>query len=103
MLDRAIDVRRVIDALDEPTIIVDGRRIELANAAAREVLGQQIEGRDVRLAIRHPQALDFILAHRSGEIDVTGIGELGRAWRLVIKTIGGSVMVRMVDRSAAVS
>jgi len=103
MLDKAIDVRRIIDALDEPTFIVDATRIALANASARKLLGEQIEGRDVRLAIRHPQALDFILAHRSGEIDVTGIGELGRAWRLLIKSIGASVMVRMVDRSAAVS
>jgi two-component system phosphate regulon sensor histidine kinase PhoR len=103
MLDKAIDVRLIIDSLDEPTIIVSGSRIELANAPARKLLGEQIEGRDVRLAIRHPQALDLILAHRSGEIDVTGIGEVGRAWRLVIKTIGTSVMVRMADRSAAVS
>jgi two-component system phosphate regulon sensor histidine kinase PhoR len=103
MLDKATDVRMIIDALDEPTIIVSGKRVELANAPARKLLGEQIEGRDVRLAIRHPQALDLILAHRSGEIDVTGIGELGRAWRLLIKTIGASVMVRMVDRSAAVS
>jgi len=103
MLDKAIDVRLVIDSLDEPTIIVTGRRIAMANGPARKLLGEQIEGRDVRLAIRHPQALDLILGHRSGDIDVTGIGELGRAWRLLIKTVGESVIVRMVDRSAAVS
>jgi two-component system phosphate regulon sensor histidine kinase PhoR len=103
MLDKALDVRLIIDSFCEPTIIVSGRRIHMANAPARKLLGEQIEGRDVRLAIRHPQALDLILAHRSGEIDVTGIGEVGRAWRLLIKTIDGFVMVRMVDRSAAVS
>jgi len=103
MLDNAIDVRLIIDALDEPTIIVSGRRIGLANAPARKLLGEHVEGRDVRLAIRHPKALDLILAHRSGEVEVTGIGEFGRAWRLLIKSIGASVMVRMIDRSAAVS
>jgi two-component system phosphate regulon sensor histidine kinase PhoR len=103
MLDKAIDVRLVIDSLDEPTIIVTGRRITIANASARELLGEQIEGRDVRLAIRHPHALDLILGHRSGDIEVTGIGELGRAWRLLIKTVGASVLVRMEDRSAVVS
>ena len=98
-----LNVQLILDSLDEPTIVVRGKRIELANAAARAFLGERIEGRDVRLAIRHPQALDLILTHHSGAIDVTGIGEIGRAWRLLIRNIDGSVMVRMVDRSAAVS
>ena len=103
MLEKTIDVRLVIDSFDEPTIIVTGSRIAMANGPARKLLGEQIEGRDVRLAIRHPQALDLILGHRSGDIDVTGIAELGWAWRLLIKTVGESVIVRMVDRSAGVS
>jgi two-component system, OmpR family, phosphate regulon sensor histidine kinase PhoR len=103
MLENASAARLVIDALEEPTIIVGGTRIDLANAPARRLLGDGIEGRDVRLAIRHPQALDLILAHRSGNIEVTGIGEVGRTWRLLINNIAGSVLVRMVDRSAAVS
>jgi two-component system phosphate regulon sensor histidine kinase PhoR len=103
MVGNDSDMRSVIEALDEPTILVRGRRIELANAAACNVLGQGIEGRDVRLAIRHPQALDLILAHQPGEIDLKGIGELGRSWRLHIKKVGGSVLVRMLDRSAATS
>jgi two-component system phosphate regulon sensor histidine kinase PhoR len=103
MLGKGSDVRLLIDALDEPTIIVVGRRIELANGPARKLLGQGIEGRDVRLAIRHPQALDLILAQQAGDIDISGIGELGRTWRLQIKNVQGSMLVRMIDRSAATS
>lgn len=103
MLSNTSEVRLIADALQEPTIIVRGRRIELANTAARKLLGEGIEGRDVRLAIRHPEALDLILARRAGDIDVTGIGELGRTWRLHIKNVDGSMLVRMVDRSAATS
>jgi len=56
------------------------------------------------LAIRHPQALEQILAGRPGEVDATGIGELGRAWRLIVTEVeNGSVLVRMMDRSSAVS
>jgi two-component system phosphate regulon sensor histidine kinase PhoR len=101
MFEQAPAVRLIIDALEEPTMVVTGRLIELANTPARKLLGERIEGRDVRLAIRHPQALDLILAQRAGEIDVAGIGELGRTWRLVIKKLDGSMLVRMVDRSAA--
>ena len=96
--------RALVDAIDEPALVVEGSIVSLANQAAQKLLGSRIEGRDVRLAVRHPQALDRILAHRAAEIDVTGIAEPGRSWRLIIREIGAnSALVRMIDRSAAVS
>ena len=96
--------RALVDALDEPALVVRGSTIRLANPAALELLGADIEGRDIRLAIRHPQALERILTHRSAEIDVTGIAELGRAWHLIIRELeSGSALVRMIDRSDSVS
>jgi len=96
--------RPLVDALDEPALVVEGSIVGLANPPARKLFGADIEGRDVRLAIRHPQALERILAHRSTEIDATGIAELGRSWRLVIRQLGpNSALIRMIDRSEAVS
>jgi two-component system phosphate regulon sensor histidine kinase PhoR len=96
--------RRLVDALDEPALVIDGSFVVVANVAAHKLLGGAIEGRDVRLAIRHPQALEKILAHASSELDATGIGELGRSWRLIIRQLGdGAALVRMMDRSDAVS
>jgi two-component system phosphate regulon sensor histidine kinase PhoR len=96
--------RAAVDALDEPALVVEAYTVRVANAAARALLGTGIEGRDVRLAIRHPQALERILAHRSAEVDVTGIGEIGRSWRLVIRRLDDrSALVRMIDRTQAVS
>jgi two-component system phosphate regulon sensor histidine kinase PhoR len=58
----------------------------------------------VRLAIRHPQALELVLEHRPGDVDVTGLIEPGRTWRLSIRELDrGDVLVRMVDRSATVA
>jgi two-component system phosphate regulon sensor histidine kinase PhoR len=96
--------RALVDALDEPALIVEGSTVRLANLPARELLGTGIEGRDIRLAIRHPQALENILARRSADVDATGIVDPGRSWRLLIRDLGdGSVLVRMFDRSDAVS
>jgi two-component system phosphate regulon sensor histidine kinase PhoR len=96
--------RSLVDALEEAALIVDGRVVAVANPPARALLGRGIEGRDVRLAIRHPQPLEHILAGRDGDVEVTGIGELGRSWRLSIRRLDdNSVLVRLVDRSAAVS
>jgi len=94
----------LVDALDEPSLVVEGNVIRLANAVARRLLGIGIEGRDVRLAIRHPQVLDLILTHGAGEIDVTGIGEPGRSWRLIVRNLWPNAsLVRLIDRSDAVS
>ena len=104
MADVDLNVRALVDSLDEPTLVVDGSTVRIANNAARRLLGARIEGRDVRFAIRHPQALEIILAHRDGDVDATGIVEPGRSWRLLIRALwSNAALVRMVDRSDAVS
>lgn len=95
--------RAFVASLDEPALIVEGSIVRIANLPAQRLLGD-LEGRDVRLAIRHPQALERILAHSSAEIDVTGIAEPGRSWRLVIRELARNrALVRMIDRSGSVS
>jgi two-component system phosphate regulon sensor histidine kinase PhoR len=44
----------LLNAFDDPLLLVRGRRVLLANPAARALLGDHIEGVDVRMAIRHP-------------------------------------------------
>ena len=96
--------RALVEALDEPALVVERGIVRLANGPARNLLGARIEGRDVRLAIRHPQALELILSHGTGEIDATGIVEPGRSWRLIIRRLWpDAVLARMIDRSDAVS
>jgi two-component system phosphate regulon sensor histidine kinase PhoR len=96
--------RALVNAIDEAAFIVAGNLVVLANPSAQELLGQRVEGRDVRLAIRHPQALELILSNRSGDVDASGIVEPGRSWRIVIRRLpNGAAFVRMIDRSASVS
>lgn len=97
-------MRALVDALEEPALIVEGLTIGFANDGAKAILGGGIEGRDVRLAIRHPDALEHILTGRAGEVEVTGIGEVGRPWRVVVRDLGhGASFVRIIDRAASVS
>jgi two-component system phosphate regulon sensor histidine kinase PhoR len=104
MLPGTPAMRALVDALDEPALVVEGLSVTFANAGARDVLGPSIEGRDVRLAIRHPQALEHILTGRPGDLEITGIGEVGRPWRIIVRDLGhGASFVRMIDRAAAVS
>ena len=94
--------RALLDSLDDPALIVEQQVVRAANAPARALFGAQIEGSDVRIAIRQPQALEFVLAGKPGDIESTGVGALGRPWRLSLRTLGDSaVLVRLIDRSAA--
>lgn len=94
--------RALLEAIDEPALVVERDVVRLANEPAKALLGRAIEGSDVRLAVRHPQALEFILAGVPGEIDFTGVGAVGRPWRLLVRRIDESaLLLRLIDRSAA--
>jgi two-component system phosphate regulon sensor histidine kinase PhoR len=96
--------RSFLDALDEPAMIVDRGIVRHANDAARALLGAGIEGNDVRLAIRHPQALEHILPGAAGDVEITGIGQLGQPWTLSIREVDERLLlVRLIDRSAAIA
>lgn len=100
MADSETTMRALVDTLDEPAMVVEGLTLAIANRAARILLGERIEGRDVRLAIRQPDMLELVLSGREGEIDVAGVGEFGRPWRVVVRHLDlGTVFVRLVDRS----
>src|ERR1044072_2269889 len=50
------DSAALLAAFEGPLLVVRDRRVLIANPAARALLGDHIEGSDVRLAIRHPAA-----------------------------------------------
>ena len=96
--------RDIIDALDEPALLLSGGRTLAANRAAHHLLGQMIEGSDVRLALRHPGALQMLLGGRDGELELVGIGGAERPWRMTVRSVGGGMrLVRLEDRSAALA
>ena len=93
-----------LDALDEPALIVGGGRTLAANAAARALLGESIVDRDIRIAIRHPQALQSVIAGQRADVAVIGLGSAERPWQLSVRPFGrGSVLIRLTDRSAAIA
>ncbi len=93
--------RSLIGALDEPALIIEGSRTVAANEAARALLGQQIEASDVRIAIRHPEALRTILSEDFADLELVGVGSPDRPWMLSVRPIAeGRTLVRLVDQSA---
>ena len=93
--------RSLIGVLDEPALIIEGARTAAANEAAKTLLGQRIEGTDLRFAIRHPEALRTILSAETADVGVVGIGSADRPWLLSVRSIErGMTLVRLLDQSA---
>jgi two-component system phosphate regulon sensor histidine kinase PhoR len=98
-------IRQLVEALPEPALIVAEGKVRLSNAAARATLGRDIDGEDVRLAIRHPAAVERLLtadAEGPEEAELIGLGEAERRWRMTVAPLGdGDLLVRLIDRSEA--
>jgi len=74
--------------------------VQSANAPAKELLGHMIVGRDLRFAIRHPVALETILAGIKADIELVGIGSFDRPWHLSVRPLPAGALVFLTDRSA---
>ena len=93
----------LLRAVDEPMLVVRERRVIAANAAARALLGEHIEGSDVRLAIRHPAAAERLGAaadEGQARVELVGLGEADRQWAMTLTPLpDGSRLVRLSDQS----
>ena len=89
----------ILDAIDEPALIVGSGKVRGVNLAAQLLLGGAIQNRDLRFAIRHPLALDTILAGRQADLELVGIGSAERPWHLSVRPLPGGTLVRLSDRS----
>ncbi len=95
----------LLEALPNPALIVSGGRVRISNKAAKAVLGSGIDGQDVRLAIRHPEALERLQrrpVEAAEEIELVGLGEAERRWTMSIAPLqAGGTFLRLTDRSEA--
>jgi two-component system phosphate regulon sensor histidine kinase PhoR len=101
--------REIVGAMPEPMLLIEGGRIVVANPAAKELLGQWIEGQDARLAMRHPATVERLSRPSAPEVgleqvEVVGIGHAERRWLMTIATLAdGSRLVHLSDRSDSIA
>ena len=94
---------KVIAAIAEPVLLVVDGRVQIANLAARTLLGAHIVGEDVRLAIRHPAAAERLAAGGSdGATELVGLGGRDQRIQMEVATIGqGRRIVHLIDRTTS--
>jgi two-component system phosphate regulon sensor histidine kinase PhoR len=93
----------LLDGLTEPALIASEGRVVCANAAARDLFGEHIEGDPIASVIAHPAALETLDGKdRDAEVELTGLGGSRRHWVMRATALAnGTTLVRLVDRSEA--
>jgi two-component system phosphate regulon sensor histidine kinase PhoR len=106
MTEIALGAPALLEGLSEPALIAADGRVRAANAAARALLGEGIEGAELSDVISHPAALEAL--ERRGpdapeSVELTGLGRSRRRhWLMRSAPLAdGTSLIRFVDRSEA--
>jgi two-component system phosphate regulon sensor histidine kinase PhoR len=98
--------RSLIEGLREPTLVVaqDGR-VTLGNAAARKLLGLDVEGTVLSQVIAHPAATEWLERSDRGsaeEVELSALAGSRRHWIMRMASLDdGQFLIRLIDRSEA--
>lgn len=96
-------MRDLIEHSAVPILMLDGERIVIANAAAREALGGHIVGQDARVAFRHPLAVELLSRQEGGSVTIDGLIGPRSSWQMSRQPIDGQYgLVELMNRTAEV-
>ena len=82
----------ILDALPNPVLLLDSQKtIVAANSAAKELLGAEIEGRSLAIALRHPEILDAVNAviadEQKRQISISLLASVWRSFDIQIASL----------------
>lgn len=94
-------MRDLIEHSGLPMLMLDGNRIIVANAAAREAIGAHIVGQDARVALRHPTAVELLDRGTGGTEIVQGLTGARSIWHMTIQPIDGRYsLIELINRTS---
>ncbi len=91
----------VIEPMETALIVLQKGRVDAANAAARTALGSHILGQDVRVGLRHPEAIRHLSGDSQEPVVVKGLTTAKSLWKLTRFRVDDSKeLVELRDLSA---
>jgi len=96
-------MRDLIEHSGLAAAILEGNRIIVANAAAREAIGPHIAGQDARVAFRHPAAIDLLNRPDGGSATIQGLTGPNSSWQMTRQPFGDRFsLVELINRTAEI-
>lgn len=94
----------ILALLDLPALLIENERVLYANRAARELLGGHINGENVRLVLRAPNAIALILSPEGGRTRLSGLTFAGSQFDLTCSPLADGVrLVTLQDVSVQIT
>ena len=94
-------MRDLVEHSGLPVLLLDGNRIIIANAAAREAIGAHVVGQDARVAFRHPVAVDLLGRTGGGSATVQGLTGPRSNWQMSIQQIDDRYsLIELINRTS---
>lgn len=91
----------LIEPIGLPLLLIDRERIMVANAAARAQFGKHLAGQDVRIALRHPEAVALLESGEDKSATVRGLTSPRSIWQVSRRPIGPRyALVELLNRTA---
>jgi two-component system phosphate regulon sensor histidine kinase PhoR len=98
------DFARWVDQEKDPLLGVSDNIVAIANDAAIRLLGRHIVGADIRTAIRHPAAAEWLSRIGDGPLETVNLVDFprpGQRWTMRVAALsGGQRIVILSDHSA---
>ncbi|RDV07668.1 two-component sensor histidine kinase [Sphingorhabdus pulchriflava] len=95
---------QLLSLIEIPIVLIQGDRISFANSAAKTLLGGHIEGQDIRIALRDPEALKLVKSPEGGRAQITGLSVRGSVWEMVCSPLANNNrLISLRDKSVQVS
>lgn len=91
----------LVEHSDTPVLVTRRERVIIANLAARKLFGSHVLDQDVRIALRHPEAIRLVETGETGGAVIRGIARRRDIWRVNFKVLDSELAVfEFVNRTA---
>ncbi len=91
----------LIEHSGTPLMLTERGRVTIANHAAREVLGVHILGQDLRVALRHPDAIALAQQEAPASAIIDNLARRRDVWRITRQPLDRDyAVIELIDQSA---
>ncbi len=95
------NMRDLIEKSSSPLLVTEANKVAIANQAARKLLGAHVEGQDLRVAFRQPEAVAMLSQERDGSAVIRGLARRRDIWRINRQAIGEKLaVIELINKTA---
>ena len=95
------NMRDLVENSSTPLLVTEGNKVAIANRAARQLLGAHVEGQDLRVAFRQPEAIAMLSREQDGSAVIKGLARRRDIWRINRQAISNRMaVIELINKTA---